>query len=89
MGKLNDDKDVMIHILKNLPVEYENTVEVLERRLDDTLNPLSIEILCEELALKFKKIKRAMGLEEDNSEKDDTDFVSGYQKLKGKCYGCG
>ena len=24
--KLKDDKEVMIHILNNLPVEYENTV---------------------------------------------------------------
>ena len=84
VGKVKDDKDVMIHILNNLPVEYENTVEVLERRLDDTLDPLSIEILREELALKFEKIKRALGLEEDNSEKNDMAFVSGYQKFKGK-----
>ena len=28
-------KDVMIHILNNLLVEYENMVEVLERMLDN------------------------------------------------------
>ena len=44
-GKLKDDEDVMIYILNNLLVEYENRVEVLERRLYDMLDPLSIEIL--------------------------------------------
>ena len=91
VGKMKDDKDVMIHILNNLPVEYENTVETLERRLDDTLDPLSIEIIREELSLKYEKIKRALGLDDDDaSEKEETALLSGgFQKFKERCYGCG
>ena len=29
LGKKIDDDNMMIHILNNLPVEYENTVEVM------------------------------------------------------------
>ena len=54
------------------------------------MDPLSIEIIREELSLKYEKIKRAMGLDEDDSsEKDETVLVSGFQKFKGRCYGCG
>ena len=52
---MKDDKDVIIHILSNFPIKHENTVETLKRRLDDDLDPLSIEIIREELSLKYKK----------------------------------
>ena len=39
--------------------------------------------------MKFEKIKRTLGIEEADSDKDETSLVSGYAKLKGRCYGCG
>ena len=89
LGKKIEEEDAMIHILNNLPVEYENTVEVMERRLDDTMDPLTIDIIRDELSLKYEKIKRTLGIDEESLEKDETAFVSGYAKFKGRCYGCG
>ena len=68
LGKKIEEEDAMIHILNNLPVEYENTVEVMERRLDDTMDPLTIDIIRDELSLKYEKIKRTLGIDEESSE---------------------
>ena len=90
LGKKIDDDDMMIHILNNLPVEYENTVEVMERLLDDDVNPLTIELLREELSLKYEKVRRSLGVPEDGEDDDvDTALVSGYGQFKGRCHGCG
>ena len=37
-----NDEDLMTHILNNLPLEYENVEERIDRRLDDTVNFLEI-----------------------------------------------
>ena len=41
--------------------------------------------------LKYEKIKRALGLDNDDKpEKEETAILShGFQKFKGRCYGCG
>ena len=57
LGKKIKEEDAMNHILNNLLGEYKNTVEVLYRRIDDVLDPLTIEIICEELSLKYEKLK--------------------------------
>ena len=62
LGKKINDDDLMIHVLNNLPVEYENTVEVLERLLNNDVNPLTIDLLREELSLKCDKFQRSLGV---------------------------
>ena len=41
MGHAISDKDFMIHILANLPEEYESKVESLENKLDNEDDPLT------------------------------------------------
>ena len=39
------DEDMMMHILNNLPEEYDTVVEAMERKLDDLVDPLTLRNL--------------------------------------------
>jgi hypothetical protein len=53
------------------------------------MDPLRIDIIRDELSLKYENIKFTLGIDKDSSKKDETAFVLGYAKFKGRCYGCG
>jgi len=58
-GRLKDmnapisDNNFYVHILNNLPPEYEVQVSKLEERFGSTTNPLTIQDLRNELNLKY------------------------------------
>ena len=86
-GSKIDDVDFMIHILNNLPREYEVSQAKLEDRLNDDIDPLTIEEIRTELNLKFSRLnpKKNAGIEEDES--DETALFNG--TFKGFCHNCG
>ena len=45
-------------------------MEVLEHCNDDVLDPLTIDIIREELSLKYEKIMRTLEIDKTNSDKD-------------------
>ena len=49
-------EDLMIHILNNLPSEYEIKVEQIEGKISPDDKPLTLEQLCSTLSLKFEKL---------------------------------
>ena len=64
------NKDFMMHVLENLPEEYESKVETLEKDLDHQYNPLTTERMTNKLNMKDKKIckKNDYDLDEDEVE---------------------
>ena len=81
-GKISDI-DSIIHILGNLPEEYEVAIESLEERLEDTSNKLSIEEVRTKLNARFARI---------NKKKEKTKDELGFQALEKKkptCRNCG
>ena len=54
MNHTISDEDLMIHILNNVPEEYNNLVEMLEDQLGNTTNPLTLEHLRERLRAKYE-----------------------------------
>ena len=54
MGVDIADEDFILHIVSNLPEEYDILVEMLE----DELDTLNIEHLCDKLSAKYEKIKK-------------------------------
>jgi len=52
------DDDFYVHILNNLPAEYEVQVSKLEERFGSTTNPLTIQDLQNKLNLKYARLKR-------------------------------
>ena len=83
-GSKISDVDFMIHILNNLPKEYEVSQAKLEDRLNDEIDPLTIEEIRMELNLKFTRMNPK------KSDEDDTEETALYTGgFKGFCYNCG
>ena len=74
MGHTVSDKDFMIHILNNLPTEYESKVESLKKDLDNVDYPLTLDRMIDELNFEYEKI----------CKKNKYDPESGEQNKKGK-----
>ena len=77
-GKMTD-MDFIIHILSNLPEEYEVAIESLEERLEDTSNKLSIEEVRTKLNARFARINKKKEKTKDELgfqavEKEETDM---------------
>ena len=86
-GSKISDEDFMIHVLNNLPKEYEVSQAKLEDRLNDSLNPLTIEEIRTELNLKFTRTNIKKNAENEDDEVEDTALFGG--GFKGTCHGCG
>jgi len=52
------EEDMIIHVLNNLPSEYDTEVAILEKRLGDKISALTLEEIREDLSLRFEKIWR-------------------------------
>ncbi len=92
------DVDLIIHILSNLPEEYEVAVSKLEEKLKDTNTPLALEDVRTELSSRHERIMKhhddsndekallsGLGLE-DIDEKALAAFI---KQFKGTCNKCG
>ena len=91
MGNEISYEDMMIHIMNNLPQEYDTVVEVMERKLNDLVDLLTLRNLKNELLLKYNRIKKniEMNEESENEEADKDTTLFGYTKqFKGRCYNC-
>jgi len=84
MGSDISDEDFLIHVLNNLPSEYEVQVSKLEDKLGSAMNALTIEDVRNELNLKYARMKRTS---DDGGESEKA--LSMINHFKGKCTHCG
>jgi hypothetical protein len=83
LGHQVTEIDIIIHILQNLPKEYENTVELLENNLENEV--ANLDRVKEKLRIKFEKIQQS----KINSEGALMTNGSKPVKYKGNCSYCG
>ena len=85
MGTRMTDEDVMIHILNNLPSQYESIVE----KLISDISIFRIEDVREELQSKYRRLMKYA--DEGNANEEHALVTSGpfKHKFKGKCNKCG
>ena len=57
MGHMISDKDFMIHILNNLPTEYESKVESLKKDFDNVDYPLTLDQMIDEMIFNYEFFK--------------------------------
>jgi hypothetical protein len=50
------DKQFIMHVMNNLNKDYENTVENLEKLINDKKDPLTMEQMREDLSLKHERL---------------------------------
>jgi len=82
------DKQLMIHIMNNLPKEYNIQVSKLESQLNDQNNSLMVNNIQTELTLRYVRIKNKNGSTNDK-ECGTEQAVAAIQRIKGKCNKCG
>ena len=87
MGTTIEDEFLILHILNNLPSEYDNVVENLEERVDSVINPLGIEDVRQKLSEKFEKMKIRKKFKNDSDDEDEQALYT--TKFKGRCNKCG
>jgi len=87
MSSIISDEDFLIHILNNLPKEYEVQQSKLEDHFDNTSDPLTVEDVRSELNLMFMRMNKSqVSTIEDESDK----ALAGMgKKVKTKCTQCG
>jgi hypothetical protein len=49
-------KQFIIHVLNNLPPDYDLQVALLERRIEDEKDPLTVSEIRSELSLEFERL---------------------------------
>jgi gag-polypeptide of LTR copia-type len=87
MGSSMTDEQSMIQILNSLTEEYELQMLLLEKRIVDVNNPLTIEELKEELTLRFERLTSKTDSAKLKSSFDEKALFMG--QFKGKCRKCG
>ena len=87
MGTKMEDRLFLMHILNNLTMEYENTIQMLEKRNSSTaVDPLTLEELRADLNLKYERMEQRG---DTNRNENDAAFYAGGKMFKGKCNKCG
>ena len=95
--------DLIIHILSNLPEEYEVAVSALERKLKDVSVHLNMEDICETLSSRYERIvkndkakREEVAFAAFKKQFNDTKYQAGREnnpehnrRIKGKCWYCG
>ena len=87
MGTTVDDEALILHILNNLPSEYDNVVENLEERVDSVINPLGLEDVRQKLSEKYEKMRLRKRFKDDSDDEDEQALFA--TKFKGRCNKCG
>ncbi len=84
------DKQFIMHVMNNLNRDYDNTVENLEKQINDKNDPLTIEQMREDLSLKHERLYGTDDAGEFESDDDgEHALYAGAGRWKGKCNKCG
>ena len=85
------NEDFFIHILNNLPAEYDMEIKLLEDKLANATTPLTLQTIRDELNLKYMRMKKRENSDNvnnnDGKEKEDTALF--INQFKGRCNYCG
>jgi gag-polypeptide of LTR copia-type len=82
LGNKMSEMDLIIHILHNLPDEYETTIEILET--ESEMDEATLERVKEKLRSRYEKINKGSTMNEKALFVRDK-----YRKFKGNCNYCG
>jgi hypothetical protein len=87
MGSSTSESQFMVHMLNNLPTNYDLQRALLEKRIEDKERDLTVEEIRAELSLRFKRLSMKSKKNERGVELEKHAFLSG--QFKGKCRNCG
>ena len=83
-GKITE-VDLLIHILSNLPSEYDNLVENMECRIGSSTNEVTMNELKERLRARYSRLNKSDG-DKNEVTSENVMFTKAF---KGRCNKCG
>jgi Zinc knuckle len=86
MGLEISENQFMIHVLNSLPTDYDLQVALLESRIGDEKDPLTVSEIRSELSLRFERLNNHSN-NKNGEASDEMALYSG--QFKGKCRNCG
>ena len=84
MGSIITENQLLIHILNNLTSDYEMQVLLMEKRVGDKTNPLTLEELRDELNLKYERMNRKKREEDVDTEEEEQAMIANSGQGKSK-----
>jgi len=89
MGSDITDEDMFIHILNNVPEEYDMEVKMLETKMEDMIDPLTLQMIRDQLNLRYMRLKKRENGNNDDDTKEKEDTALFTNQFKGRCNYCG
>jgi hypothetical protein len=87
LGSSVSDNQFILHILNNMTDDYDLQLAMMEKRVTDKSNPLTIDKIRDDLNLIFERLneKQNEKIVDDNNQ--EAEFFG--DQFKGKCQNCG
>jgi hypothetical protein len=87
LGSSISDNQFILHILNNMTDDYKLQLAMMEMRLNDKMNPLTVDEIRDDLNLRFERLNVKSNENNENGNNQDVAFFGG--QFKGKCRNCG
>jgi hypothetical protein len=86
LGSSIFDNQFILHILNNMTANYDLQLAMMEKRINNKINPLTVDEIRADLNLRFERLNEKKD-DTDNKDNEDVAFFGG--QYKGKCRNCG
>jgi hypothetical protein len=86
LGSSISENQFILHILNNMTADYDLQLAMMEKRINDKINPLTVDKIRADLNLRFERLNEKKD-DTDNEDNQDVAFFGG--QFKGKCRNCG
>jgi hypothetical protein len=87
LGSRTSDNQFILVILNNMTDDYDLQLAMMEKRVTDKSNPLTIDEIRDNLNLRFERLNEKQNKENENDYNQKVEFFGG--QFKGKCRNCG
>jgi hypothetical protein len=77
------DNQFILHILNNITDDYDLQLAMMEKRVTEKSNPLTVYEIQDDLNIRFKRLNEKQNKEIENDNNQELAFFSG--QFKGKC----
>jgi hypothetical protein len=87
LGSSISDNQFILHILNNMTDDYDLRLVMMEKRVTDKSNPLTINEIQDDLNLGIERLNKKQNEESENDNNQEVEFFGG--QFKRKCRNCG
>jgi hypothetical protein len=82
LGSSISDNQFILHILNNMTDDYDLRLVMMEKRVTDKSNPLTINDIQDDLNLGIERLNKKQNEESENDNNQEVEFFGGQFKRK-------